>query len=192
MDVGSIVSFLGNATTGGIIGALGGFISKAFEMTQQIKLEKVKIASDQARFEHEQKMLEITNKASELELQYNLKQVTTEAQMVFDTNAFQALKSAYDSDKASYATGDVAVNSKWFVFVDVARGLTRPLLTWGLDLAALFIVGYLLWIFHEQLPILAKGEGIKLLTDTVNSILFLATTATGYWFASRGHSSTKS
>ena len=182
-----LLSLLGMASSGGILGAVGGLISKFIEQKQNYQIESLKIEADKARYEHLQKMQEIQNKTLEMEISANLKSLTTEAQMVYDKSSFEALKTAYDADKATFATGEKARDSGWFIFVDFVRGITRPFLTWGLDLAALVIVGYLLWIFKEQLPTIAKDQGIALLDYAVKSILFLASTATTYWFASRPH-----
>ena len=173
------------ASGGGIIGAIGGFVSKFLEHQQQVAAAQIDLEKYKVQVSHEQAMAEKANETLKIEVQANLQQAGVEAASTFDKASFDALKSSYENDKATYATGDTAKNSGWFILVDVLRGVTRPLLTWGLDFSVMIIAGYLLYVFSGQLPVLAQQQGVDLLTYIVHSIIFLASTATTYWFASR-------
>lgn len=181
----SLFSLFGGAASGGLLGAIGGFVGKFVEHKQNVAAAALEIERYKIQVAHEVAMADKANETLKIEIEAGLKQAGIEATSAYDVASFNALKAGYENDKATYATGIKAANSKWFVVIDVCRGLTRPLLTWGLTLAVLAITGYLLWILKAQLPTLAEKEGITLLVFVVHSIMFLASTAVTYWFASR-------
>lgn len=184
----SILSLFGGAASGGILGAIGGFIGKFFEHRHQLDLEKVKLEIYKIQTVHDQVMAEKANQTLKIEIEGSLKQATVEATAATTLATYDALKASYENDAATYATGDAVKNSKWFVFVDFCRGITRPFLTWGLTLSMFAITGYLLYILKEQLPYLAEKEGVSLLVYSVHSLAFLASTSIVYWFAGRNTS----
>jgi hypothetical protein len=178
-------SLFGAASGGSLIGAIGGFVGKLIEHKQELMIAQADLEKLKVTTAHELAMADKSNDTLKIEIEGNLKQAGIEATSVYDKASFEALKAGYDNDKATYATGDAAKNSPWFIFIDVCRGITRPFLTWGLDIAVLIITGYLLYILKDQLPTMAKDEGVSLLVYIVHSVIFLASTATTYWFASR-------
>ena len=77
----------------------------------------------------------------------------------------------YQSPGSRWSEG----NSKWLLAVDVVRGLLRPVATIG----ALGGVG---WIYYNFAPVVPSEEmGLRV----VDTILYIATTTTLWWFGTR-------
>lgn len=176
---------------GGIIGAVGGLVSKFIEQRNNAEVERIKLEELRIQTAHEATMQDKQLEQLKVEAQFGLQKAGIEADASFDTAAFAALKSSYESDKATYATGDTAKNSPWFIAVDFCRGITRPLLTWVLDGFVLLLTVYLVYTLADQLKAVAATDGVALVKQLVNSIIFLATAGTTYWFSSRDHTRKK-
>ena len=73
MDFGSVLGFFGNAASGGLIGAVGGLLSKGVEMWMNTKLVAIQLETDKAKYDHEQKMQALANSTLEMEINANLK-----------------------------------------------------------------------------------------------------------------------
>ncbi|MCU0949508.1 MAG: hypothetical protein MUC68_00265 [Burkholderiaceae bacterium] len=91
-----------------------------------------------------------------------------------DVAGYQALTASYAADRATYSSErELSGGQLWLlVLVDFARGITRPGLSWLL----VAFLGWLLW----SLP--AASDELQTVIDSVRA---LASTAVGWWFASR-------
>ena len=151
--------------TGGATGLLGTAISAGigyFERRQR----------HQQEFDLRRLDLEITRAESE-----SAERVAAiEAESAENAAALRAIETSHRSAGVRWSRGD----STWFVFVDVVRGLIRPVLTLGfLALAA---------AIYFRLPIDPSADVGARLIDT---ILYLATTTTLWWFGTRPKSGAK-
>jgi len=214
MEVTSVIGLIGSIISGGGLGAIGGFASKVLEHKHEVALEALKLKQYEVKTAYEIKMAETSNATLTIQstiqsaIQNNLNTVIPSPvvspsipeqskevgdQIPYDPNkdanynlaSLEVLKANYETDKATYATGDAAKNSKLLIFVDFCRGITRPVLTWALDLSVLIFAIYLIVILKDNIVNISTKEGIDLLVDTVHSLTFLASTATVYWYASR-------
>lgn len=185
MEITSIYSLISTLFSGGLVGAVGGLASKWIEHKQELELEKLKLEQFKVKTSYDLAIAEKNNETLRLELDNALKLAGVEAASSFDHDSFEALKAGYENDKANYATGEIAKNSKWFIAVDFMRGITRPLLTWVLDITVLLLAVYLIYILKDSISSIGAATGLVLLMEIVKAILFLATTSTSYWYASR-------
>ncbi len=180
------------ATGGGALGIVGAllrqgldYFAKKAEIAREVEILK----------EHNAHELAMRDKDRELmvaETEARLKVVQEEGESAAEVAQINAIAASFASDKASYATGEAAKNSPWFIAVDFVRGMIRPGITILFDLAMLAIwaaLMYLLWndlsdLFVAKDPIITKPM-MDLLIEITRAIIFLATTATCYWFVAR-------
>lgn len=99
-----------------------------------------------------------------------------EAESTENATALRAIEASHRSAEVRWSRGD----SGWFVFVDVVRGLIRPVLTLG------FVA--LAGAIYFRLPAASPADVGARLIDTV---LYLATTTTLWWFGTRPKTAAK-
>lgn len=168
---------------GGLVGLVGGIIQKmvgAYEkkkdLEREIELARINSA-------HELQMADKRIAEIEAEAKNALALAEVNRQKETDVAALSAMETAHQSDRATFAVGENA-GSGWMIFVDVVRGLTRPVAFWILLWAVLAMT----WWCWKQIP-------DTLLTDKaflsatfyrlVDSVIFLATAAGCFWFVTR-------
>lgn len=180
------------ATGGGALGLVGGllrqgldYFNKRAEIAREVEVLKERNA-------HELAMRDKDLALMTAEAAAQLRVVQEQGENAAEVAQINAIATSFAADRASFATGEIASNSPWFVAVDVVRGLIRPTITLLFDLAMLAIWGVLMWLLWGQLGKLfaiADPNVVKpmmdLLLEITKSIIFLATTATGYWFVAR-------
>jgi chorismate mutase len=180
------------ATGGGALGLVGGllrqgldYFNKRAEIAREVEVLKENHAHDLAMRDKDRELMLAESTAQ-------LRVVMEQGESLAEVTQINAIAASFAADKASYATGEAASNSPWFVAVDVVRGLIRPTITILFDLAMLAIWGLLMWLLWGQLGKLfaiADPSVVKpmmdLLLEITRAIIFLATTATGYWFVAR-------
>ena len=147
----SLFDIAGSVLTGGVTGLLGTIVSG--------------IAGHfQAKQKHKQ----------DLELKkVDLEQAKVISEGRVDAAAYQGLAASYQEASARFSRpGD----SFLLVMVDIVRGLTRPVLTFGLA----GLVGYIYITVGG-----ASYARLELQDNIVETILFLTTAAVLWWFGSR-------
>ena len=93
-----------------------------------------------------------------------------EAESRESDSGWRVLEASHQAAGVRWSQGD----SAWLVFVDVVRGLIRPALTLGF----LALAG----VIYFTLPIAPPAEvGVRL----IDTVLYLATTTTLWWFGTR-------
>ena len=169
----SVVSGLSSIIGGGITGLVGAGLTAWTEYKKQESL-----------FTHEEKMAELDQAMTKLELQGRLRIAETESQAHQEVAASKALQTSYMADKAQYAVGRKASNSQWFVWVDVVRGLVRPTLT-------LYMMVVVTLIYWQIMDLVGGIEGLdstaaySMLGGVIDSLLYITTTIVLWWFGSR-------
>ena len=128
----------------------------------------------QARQRHAQEMelrrldLEMT----EAEAASAERVAAVEAESARDQAAWSALETSYRAASRRWSRGD----SKWLVFVDVVRGLTRP----GLTFLFVGLVGAIYFTLGGS-----DMETIDIRPHIIDTVLYLATTCVLWWFGAR-------
>lgn len=90
------------------------------------------------------------------------------------TAAWQALEASYKESTARMSSGDHPA----LVWVDVVRGLMRPVITLGL----LVMIGI---IYFTRAAELAGPNGTPMTVFIIQTVLYVGTTAVLWWFGTR-------
>lgn len=192
MDIGNVVSGFGSvlsvAAGGGIFGIIGGLFQKgldAYHESQQAQADlailKEKNAQELALRDKDRQMVLV-------EAQNALALAQVNANKDVDVASYAALGQSYEGDKATYATGSEAANSKLFIFVDFVRGMTRPVLTSYMAILFTIMAAYITYqVFHFAPELLKDLTFIKTtFKDLIDATIFMTTTVILWWFAARG------
>lgn len=147
---------ISSVLTGGATGLIGAGITSFIEYKKQ----KQKDAHELALMKEERQTLE-------LEIQGRERVVVIQTESEKDIAETKAFAESLSNDKAAYSSGD----SKYLVFVDVVRGLTRPSLT-----AYLVLLVTILWFTTDNEQVEEKIAA---------TVLYLTTAAVLWWFGSR-------
>ena len=159
------------ATSGGILGLIGTGVH-AFVRVKEIR-EKNRHELEMRRLDLEEieREAELRMRETEIQLAGQERLATIEADAARDVADVEALKAAYQADRATYGIR----------FVDAIRGLMRPTIT----VYTLVLMTWIGWLLYKS-----QGETIPqaaaLWSDIVNAIIMLTTTAVTWWFGSRG------
>jgi len=144
--------------TGGATGLIGTALSgvmKFFTMKQEQG--------------HELKVMEMELKHMDKEAEVALKIESKKQEGKEAEAAWRGLEASYREAGQRWSTGD----SGWIVFVDVVRGLMRPLLT----LCLVILMGLIYFTLAPDKP--------QMQDQIIATILYLATAAVLWWFGSR-------
>lgn len=166
--VSVIASLLSSAGFGSIIGTLGGLFNRWLDLRQkdkELEAQKVKNAHDLA-------MRDKDREEMALEWQHREQIVSIETAGRVDEKAYDAMIASYANDKATYGIR----------FVDMVRGLTRPVLTSVLTLGALAVNGILIYLLTEYWHDVPIEDRLKLIFMALEWLLFQAGTVIGWWF----------
>lgn len=182
----------GAATGGGVLGIVGGLIRQWLESAQAKAKLNQDLAILKAQHLHEETMRDKDAAILKLEAEGKVKIAQTEGDSTVEASRYAAMGASFAADKATFATGEKARESRWFVLVDVMRGGIRPVLTVVLDLSVILIWAVLMWLLWGELAKLFAARDplvlqtmVALIVEIVRSVVFLATTATGYWFVAK-------
>jgi hypothetical protein len=144
--------------TGGATGLIGTALSGVMKYFTNKQEQSHELQVMEMELKHMDKEAEVALKIEEK------KQEGKEAEA-----AWRGLEASYREAGQRWSTGD----SGWIVFVDVVRGLMRPLLT----LALVVLMGTIYFTLGVDKPTMQS--------QIVSTILYLATAAVLWWFGSR-------
>lgn len=168
--------------SGGVFGIIGALVKHGLEVYQEAKREEMSLAVTKENNAHELAMADKRIQEITLEAQHATQLAQVAAAKEVDVAGFQALAASYDSDKATFSQ---APTSPWMIAVDFCRGVIRQLLTLAFSVALVATTWWLL----SKLPAETITDA-KFLDGTfyrlVDAMIFLATSAVGWWFAARG------
>ena len=179
MDITNIFAALGSALSGGLLGVAGTGIKlwaeqKTLQAKYQFQLKMRQLDQEEMTLENELRMREITAESQRDIAVANQTRLAAEstAQADIEQADIQLQQESYKQDRAQYGGG----------FVDGVRGLMRPMLT------TYFAV--LMALIAYQLTQLTQGlidpdSANAMLTEVVNSCIFLAVASVTWWFGSR-------
>ena len=169
-----ILSLLGSATGGGLLGIAGNFLKgkaeiKGKKLDYEHERDLRKLDMDELKIE-----ASLKNQQIKLENDGELALANVEADRAKDVAASALRQASYNADKASYGGG----------IVDKIRGIMRPMIT-------IYLLVLMSYIAYQVDTIVGGVEELPskdiwgLYENLINSIVFLATTAVTWWFGSR-------
>lgn len=167
--------------SGGIFGILGALFKHGLEVYQETKREQQSLLLLKENNLHELAMADKQAALMQLEAKNALKLADVNVTGEVERAAYGALEASYEADKATYSA---APTSPWLIAVDVVRGMIRPSLTlyFAIFLTVLTIMVY------TNLPESVYTDQ-KFLSATfyrlVDALIFLGTSAVGWYFAAR-------
>ena len=144
--------------SGGVSGLLGTVVSAGTEYFQ---------ARQRHAHEIELRRVEMQMMATEAASAERVAAIERESEQMRAEHA--ALVASFRAATTRMSTGD----SRWLVAVDVIRGLTRPLLTWG------FVT--LAGVIYFTLSPVDGGMSARI----IDTVLYLTTTCVLWWFGAR-------
>jgi len=159
MILDSIMAVLGGGATG-VIGSLATHVTDYFKQKEANK--------------HELAMANLHIQERQMEFDQQTKVVSIEAEKDMNLSAEQSFQASYAADKASYGI--------WFV--DFIRGLVRPALTVYLIVLANMILAKIVFL-EAAMHAMNQDQIYTLVSDIINAIMYLTTTAVLWWFGSR-------
>ncbi|UOX39956.1 TMhelix containing protein [Vibrio phage V-YDF132] len=171
--IAELGEFLGSAFTGGIAGLIG----TVFTGFMTYKDKKA-----QREFDLRMRQLDIDERKAEAGI--ILQQTEAEVRGAIAVGELQAFTTSLSSDRAMYATGSGARDHWAFIFVDVVRGLMRPILTAMLTGAMCFIVTDIVDSLGGWDKVIA-AQGIGVVEQLIAALIFCTTTAVTWWFGAR-------
>lgn len=175
MDIlGAVTSILG----GGITGLAGTVIQSVYTYKSKqldIDLEKTKAAN-----ELEQRKLDGQLMAQEWAARTQVATIT--AQSETDKADAAALAASYATEPQQYSEKSLLTHSQEWVMVmlDALKAVIRPSMT-----IYLCVLTSLIYFQTRALVSAGQGDSFALLERLVNTILYLFTTVTLWWFGSR-------
>lgn len=183
-----IIEFLSSAAFGGITGLVGGLVNRVADYFTTKELHK-----------HEQTMLDKNTEYLRIETERDVQVAREESNRVREQSDAQLMEASFKADQATYFSPTLAsglpdwiqgVAAFLMALVDFVRGMTRPGLT--LYLCILTTLMYLQMI--DLLRALDQSAfdpalAVDIVQKIVAGVIYLATMAVGWWFASRQKSS---
>lgn len=182
MDIGSLLGIGANVLSGGIVGAVGALIGKGLDIWHHKQEIDGEIAILKVKNDHDLALQDKAALLMKLEAESKLQVAQTEAASADSIAQYASMQTSIMADKRLTPEG---TQSRWFIFVDVLRGLTRPVLTLYLDIVAT-VIAYDVYILLQGIKGLDPTVLNALFIDLVNGLMFMASTATMWWFAARG------
>lgn len=165
--------------SGGVFGILGALIKQGIEVYQKQKDLSNQLAILVEENKHELLMADKQMEMMRLEAQNGLAIAELHMRGELEKSANELIETSFEYDKATYSN---APTNGWMVFVDVCRGLVRPLLTMSLSTALVVFTMYV-W---RSVPIATISDPLFLSSTfykLVDAFIFLSTNAVGWWFA---------
>lgn len=198
-----IVSTLTSVFGGGATGLLGVLFQRYFDLkAKQQDVELVKLnnlhAQELARIEadKENRLAQSAQKVAEEEAQSRLQLAEVDAQSKADEAAARSYMLSVESDRATYLDPKSQARSKFarlaMTTVDAVRGLIRPVLT-----IYLVVIASMMFCWAKELAAqngcpVNCDKSMELVTNIVNTLLYLTSTCVVWWFGVRPTAKTKS
>lgn len=167
---------------GGFVGVIGALFKHGIEVYQEKKKAEADLLIAQENHRHEAVMADKQAALIQLEADNAVALAEINRQKELDVGAYNALAASYESDKATFSD---APASPWMIAVDAARGFIRPILT---VIFSLTLIAMTAWLYIN-VPDAVTGDP-DFMKQTfyrlIDALIFLATSACGWWFAARG------
>jgi len=175
--LGSVVSSI---LSGGATGLLG-VVAQRYADYKNKQLD----------FEHAVALKEIDSKIMAQEYAAKESIVRIEAAGASDVADSKAFAESYSLEPPRYAVGNLTTGQNWvMVLLDALRGAVRPVLT--IYLCILVTIVYALAREKLRAEDLNAAQALELLSYIINTILYVWTTVTLWWFGTRNKSQPRS
>ena len=179
MDIFSgIASIFG----GGLTGLIGSVTSKIYEF----KTKKLEIELQKDKYANEIALKKVDAEIMAQEWAARTKVAEVEAEAKVDIEDSKAFNTALTSEPQRYAQGDLTHTQNWLMIIlDLFRGIIRPSLT--VYLCAITTVIYIKANHILNSNLVLPSMAYDLVTQIVNTILYLTTSCVLFWFGTRNH-----
>lgn len=187
MQLSDFGSAIGSVVTGGAAGLLGVVVNRVadyFNQKQKIEADKLKNAHELALREQDMKITQI-----EAESRYKVAEIDAESrESVADAAAFAA---SYQLEPQRFSDPTkLSKNQNWlFAVLDLIRGLVRPGLTVYLAILTSIIIFQSLNVLRSNQMTLDPEKAYALVEESMNTVLFLFTVCTMWYFGTRNKAS---
>lgn len=163
--------------TGGLLGSLGAIATNVTDYFKQKQINK-----------HELEMKHLDLEAMDKEFRYKERSAELEADTKLTESADDLQEASYTHDARAYSLGykPSRVGKVALVFVDVIRGLVRPVLTCYLIYCVMEARMEAQAILNQSEVNLTSEQALGIYKEIIEMILFLSSTAAVWWFGSRG------
>lgn len=151
-----LLDLLSSLLAGGATGVIGASLGSVVEFFKQ-----------KQKNEHELALMQAERENMALEIQGRERVATIEAESAEAVEASKAFVASIAADRATYSDGRSAL----LVWVDVVRGMTRPVLT-----TLLVMLVCVMWF---------TTDNDQLRMQIVATVLYVTTAAVLWWFGSR-------
>lgn len=179
------MDFLGLITSafgGGLTGLIGSAVSKVFEY----KTKKLEIEAARERFTHEVALRKVDAEIMKEEWAARTKVADIEATAKIEVADSAAFAESIKSDDKNYLDYLDKLNDKqdwFFVILEFLRGSIRPFLT--LYLCGITTLVYIKATRLMNADIILPGMAYDMVTNIINTVLYLTTTCVLWWFGTR-------
>lgn len=177
--MGGLLELLSSAFGGGLVGALASGVSKFMDNRKELKLLELEHQHDIAMSSHEKEM-------AAMQLTSERALATIDAERAFTEADYGAMEASFEADQAKYANVDTSSTSKWFVMVDVIRGIMRPAITGTLTVYLVALTFYCFTKYGLEFP---ATDVAAMTFAVIEGLSTTATLALSWWFGSRSHKS---
>ena len=183
-----IVSLLMSSFGGGLTGLLGGAVQKIFDY----KTKKLEIEMAREKFTHDVALRKVDAEimAQEWAARTKVAEIETEGKIeVEDAKAFAIAKENEDKNYLEYLDKLTPAQDWLFVLLEFAKGAVTPGLT--LYLCAITTIIYLKAAKLLNGDIILPGMAYDMVSQIINTVLYLTTTACMYAFGIRNREKRK-
>lgn len=185
MDLSQVISLgtgaIGSIVSGGVTGLLGVGLQRFFDWLHV----KAEISRDKLRYDHELAMRDKDAAIMREEWSGRLRVADREGQTKENVSANEAFAASLLKEPERYSSTTVLTkNQNWLlVFLDTLRGSIRPLLT----LYLCVLVSYIWWDVKQLIggEDLDPDQALLIWRLAVETILYVWTTVTLWWFGTR-------
>lgn len=175
-----VVSAIGAVLSGGLTGVIGAGVQRFADY----KNKKLDIESDRAKFSHEIAMRRVDAEIMEKEFAARTRLAEVEGDIKRDVADAEAFAASF-REPVRYAEGATLTprQTGWMVALDFMRGIVRPGLTLYLVILTTLIYGQASALMSGSA--FTPADALELTSRTVDTVLYLTTTATLWWFGTR-------
>jgi hypothetical protein len=181
--VADILSAIGAVASGGVTGIVGAVAQRVFDW----KNKKLDLEAESRRLSHELALRRVDVEIMEKEFAARTRVAEIEGETRRETADAEVFAASF-REPAQYAAGHALSPRQvgWMVALDFLRGIVRPGLTLYLVILTTLIYGQA----HALLSgsVFTPADALALAQRAIDTVLYLTTTATLWWFGTRNKS----
>jgi hypothetical protein len=170
--IAALIQLLSSSAVGVVLGHLFGWLNRR----EDARTHELDLAHEEKKWDHELALRDKDREMLKAEWDARAQVASVEVEGKIAQADADALRAAQDADKATYGNKHI----------DGLRGVVRPVLTFVLVAAALYVNYVLLNLLQQVWPTLDTADRVKLAMIALEWLFFQAGAAIGFWFGSRG------